>query len=80
MFNAAYSYRNTFSNNSGQGQFFREAARIQPESGRVQLGLGLAMMSSGDPAGATPHLQQAATDSDPAIRDEAAAALRKIGK
>ena len=59
---------------------YREAVRIQPESGRGQLGLGSALVTTGDLAGAAPHLQKAASGSDPAAREGAAQILRQLGK
>ncbi len=59
---------------------YREAVRIQPEFGRAQLGLASAMVAVGDVTGAIPHFQKAAADSDPAVREEAARALRGLGK
>jgi len=68
----------------GQAQLavphYREAVRIQPESGRAHLGLGTALAAAGDLTGAFPHLQKAAADADPGVRQEAAQALRQIGK
>ncbi|HEV3117393.1 MAG TPA: tetratricopeptide repeat protein, partial [Gemmataceae bacterium] len=59
---------------------YREVVRIQPEFGRAHLGLASALVAVGDPAAAVPHLQKAAADSDPAVREEAAQALRRMGK
>ena len=59
---------------------YREAVRIQPESGRAHLGLGSALVVARDLAGAIPHLQKAAADSDPAVREGAVRMLRQIGK
>ena len=59
---------------------YRDAVRIQPESGRAHLGLGAAMAGTGDAAGAVPHLQKAAMDTDPAVRADAAQALQQLGK
>ena len=39
-------------------QHYREALRIQPQSGRAHLSLGSALASGGDVAGAIPHLQK----------------------
>jgi tetratricopeptide (TPR) repeat protein len=58
---------------------YREAVRIQPESGRAHLGLGSALAMTGDLAGAVPHLRKAAAGSDPAVREAAAQILRKLG-
>jgi predicted CXXCH cytochrome family protein len=57
---------------------YRETLRLQPESGRAHLALASALVATGDRAAAIPHLEKAATDSDPAIREEAARALRLI--
>ena len=59
---------------------YLEAVRLRPESGRAQLGLGTALAATGDVAGALPHLRKAAADSDLAVRDAAAQALRQLGK
>jgi predicted CXXCH cytochrome family protein len=59
---------------------YREVLRIQPESGSAHLRLGAALVAVDDLAGAIPHLQKAAADSDPAVRQEAAQALRQLGK
>jgi len=59
---------------------YREALRLQPGSGRAQLGLGSALVAVGDVSGAQAHLQAAAADSDPEVREEAAQALRQLGK
>jgi predicted CXXCH cytochrome family protein len=59
---------------------YREAVRIRPEFGRAELGLGAALSAVGDRAGAIAHLQKAAADRDPAVRDQAAAALRSLGQ
>ena len=59
---------------------YREAVRIQPESGRGHPGLGSALATTGDLAGAVPHLQKAAAGSDPAAREGAAQILRQLGK
>jgi tetratricopeptide (TPR) repeat protein len=59
---------------------YREAVRIQPASGRAHLGLGSALAANGDVTAAIPHLQKAASDSDPAVREDAVQALRKLGK
>jgi predicted CXXCH cytochrome family protein len=59
---------------------YREAVRIQPELGRAHLGLAAALVAVGDVNDAVPHLRKAAGDSDPAVREEAAQALRHLGK
>jgi predicted CXXCH cytochrome family protein len=61
-------------------EHYREALRIQPEFGRAHLGLASALVAVGDQAAAILHLQKAAADSDPAVREEAAQALRQMGK
>jgi predicted CXXCH cytochrome family protein len=59
---------------------YREAVRIRPEFGQAELGLGTALAAVGDRAGARLHLQKAAADSDPSVRDQAAQALRTLGQ
>lgn len=59
---------------------YREAVRIQPQWGRARLSLGLALAAIGDRNEAILHFQKAASDSDPAVRDESAQILRQIGK
>jgi FimV-like protein len=61
-------------------EHYREALRIQPESGRAHLGLASALVAVGDLTGAIPHLQKAAADSDPAVREEASQMLRQMRK
>ena len=60
------------------------AAIMAPSPGatnsRGHLGLGSALVAVGDPTAAIPHLQKAAADSDPAVREEAVQALRQMGK
>jgi HEAT repeat protein len=38
------------------------------------------MVAAGDVTGAIPYLQKAAAGSDPTVREEAAQALRQLGK
>jgi hypothetical protein len=64
----------------GVAQFFAAIGGIQPESGRAHLGLGSALVAVGDLAGAIPHLEKAAADSDPAVREAAAQTLPSVGK
>ncbi|HZQ50707.1 MAG TPA: tetratricopeptide repeat protein [Bryobacteraceae bacterium] len=59
---------------------YREAVRLQPESGRAHLGLGSALAGVGDVTGAVSELEKAAAASDPAVRGEAVQMLREIRK
>jgi Tetratricopeptide repeat. len=59
---------------------YREAVRIQPDSGRARLGLATALLTTGDTAGAIPHLQHAAAGSDAAVSREAVQMLRQLGR
>ena len=61
-------------------EHYREAVRIQPDSGRAHLGLGSALAATGDLAGAVPYLQKAVAGSDPAAREGVAQILRQLGK
>lgn len=59
---------------------YREAVRIQPGFGRAQLGLGSALAATGDVTGAILHLQKAAADPDPVVRQQATEMLHRIGE
>jgi predicted CXXCH cytochrome family protein len=59
---------------------YREALRIRPGFGRAHLGLGAALANTGDRAGAIAELERATADPDAAVRQDAAAALRQLGK
>ena len=54
------------------------ALRAKPQFGRARLGLGIVMSASGDVAGALPHLRQAASDPDAAVRQEARELLQSL--
>ncbi|MBI1788855.1 MAG: hypothetical protein HYR60_15050, partial [Acidobacteria bacterium] len=55
-----------------------EALRAQPEFGRAQLGLGTALAALGDFTGARAHLGKAASNANPAVRQEAAELLQAL--
>ncbi len=55
---------------------YRQVLRLQPDSVRAHLGLGLALLATGDRAGARAHLEKAATSTDATIRTRAREALR----
>jgi Tfp pilus assembly protein PilF len=57
---------------------YRDAVRIQPESGRALLSLGEALISAGDVTGALPHLRKAASNADLAVREEANQVLKRL--
>jgi tetratricopeptide (TPR) repeat protein len=56
---------------------YRAWVRLQPQSAQAQLGLGSALVLTGDRSAAIPYLQKAATD--PATRDAATQLLRQLG-
>ncbi|MBM3813318.1 MAG: tetratricopeptide repeat protein [Acidimicrobiia bacterium] len=58
---------------------YRDALRLRPESGRANLGLGMALAGAGDRAGAIPHLRKAAAGLDEQIRRRALEVLRQFG-
>jgi Flp pilus assembly protein TadD len=58
---------------------YREAVRIDPESGRARLGLGTALALTGDQRGAVEQLRKAATAADAQVRESAAALLQELG-
>jgi tetratricopeptide (TPR) repeat protein len=57
---------------------YRRAVELQPDFGRAQLDLGLALAAEGDLTGAADHLRKAAGARDPAIAQRAAQALQRI--
>lgn len=59
---------------------YREAIRIVPGFSQALLGLGAALVQSGDPASALPSLRAASQSEDQATRDQALQILRKLGK
>jgi Flp pilus assembly protein TadD len=59
---------------------YREALRINSDSSRAHLGLGTALVATGDAISAIPHLQRAASASDAATREKAAELLRQLGR
>jgi len=59
---------------------YQEAVRLQPESGKAHLALGMALAATGDAGQAIPHLRKAAVDGDAEVREGAAQALRQLGK
>ena len=61
-------------------EHYREVVRLQPDSGKARLGLGMALVAVGDLNGAVPHLRKAASDSTPAVREAAVQVLRQLGK
>jgi predicted CXXCH cytochrome family protein len=59
---------------------YREAVRLRPEFGRAQLDLGSQLADSGNVAEAIPYLRKAAESPQPAVREEAAQILQRLGK
>jgi predicted CXXCH cytochrome family protein len=59
---------------------YREALRSKPQLGRAHLGLGTALAENHDLAGAREHLNVAAQDADPGVRQEAQEILRQLPK
>jgi Flp pilus assembly protein TadD len=57
---------------------YRRAVELEPDFGRAQLDLGLALAAEGDLTGAADHLRKAAGAHDPAIAQRAAQALQRI--
>jgi len=57
---------------------YREALRLQPNSGRAQLNLGSLLAGKRDFAGAIEHLQLAAQNQDTEISSQARQALQAI--
>jgi predicted CXXCH cytochrome family protein len=57
---------------------YRDALRIRPTFGQARLGLGSALAATGDVDGAVVQFREAAGDTDPAVRHEAARALRLL--
>ena len=57
---------------------FLEAVRLQPQFGRAQLNAARLLAAKGDKPGALLHLRKAASDSDPNVRQQAAAAIRQL--
>lgn len=57
---------------------YQAALGSQPQLGRAQLGMGIALAASGDVLGARSHLQQAASDANPSVCQEAAQVLRSL--
>ena len=58
---------------------YREAVRLRPDSVRANFGLGMALASTGDHAGAIRYLRKAAAAPDVEIRQRAQALLRELG-
>ncbi|MFN0169521.1 MAG: tetratricopeptide repeat protein [Bryobacteraceae bacterium] len=59
---------------------YQEALRARPGFGRAHLGLGTALAATRDVLGARSHLTQAASDPDPAVRQEAQELLAMVGR
>jgi tetratricopeptide (TPR) repeat protein len=59
---------------------YQAALSKQPQLGQARLGLGIALAASGDVLGARPHLQQAAGDPNPQVRQAAAEVLGSLGR
>jgi Tfp pilus assembly protein PilF len=59
---------------------YQTALSKQPQLGPARLGLGIALAASGDVPGARPHLQQAAADPNPQVRQTAGEALATLGR
>lgn len=69
---------------AGKGQdavfHYKEAIRLRPDFGRAHLDLGIILARQGDRAGAAAELRLAQTDSDPQVREMAAARLAALGQ
>ena len=59
---------------------FREVLRMKPDSGRAQLGMGVALAALGDKKGAVAYLGKASKDGDAGVRAQAAEVLRQMGR
>src|SRR5262249_22773631 len=65
-------------NTRGAIEQYRLALEKDPALDKPHLGLGMALRSQGDLAPARQQIEQAARSADPALRDAAQEALKKI--
>jgi len=59
---------------------YRDALRIRPESSRAHLGLGAALIASGDVQDGIAQLKIAGSGQDVAVREQATEMLRRLEK